>query len=374
MVIAVEERSRTIPGLTGLRGVAALLVVLFHMTDGQTSIPIIQNGAIGVDVFFILSGFVMAYVYADKLDPTDFRGFLTFLRARVARIYPLHIFMLCSVGLVVVALPGFASAYPLSDRRFSSDAFVASILLIQNWGYWLPTCWNAPAWSLSAEWFAYLTFPVMLSLTQRWRTTTVPLLLAAASLASFVALMRLKGVSGPNVTGYPAMLRMAFEFACGCLLFRATANGLRPLPWFVDVGAASLLLVSVLCNQLIFLTLPAIGMIVLTVAQNAGWIARVLSLRPIVFLGKISFSMYMVHWTILQIKNAVLPTSVLSGPQLGLLNIALLSLILAVSTLTYRLIEVPTRAWGRGAGRAPRISSAITRPTPSQVLFPRSKS
>ncbi len=353
MVLEAKERPRTIPGLTGLRGVAALWVVLFHMADGKIDIPIVRNGTLGVDVFFVLSGFVLAYVYADKLRPTDFNGFLTFLRARVARIFPLHVFTLGFIGFIVLTLPGFASGHTLPDQRFGASAFIASLLLIQNWFYWLPTCWNAPAWSLSAEWFAYLTFPITLSLTQHWRTTSVPLLLAAASLTAFIALMSLKGVRDPSVAGDPGMVRMLFEFACGCLLFRATANGLRPLPWLVDAGAVSLLLVSVLWSNLIFLALPAIALVVLLAAQNQGCIARGLSFGPIIFLGEISFSLYMVHWAILHIAYWIVPMTELDIPQIVLLNSALLLVVLGFSILTYRLIELPARAWGRIVGRKP---------------------
>ena len=355
MVIDGKERPRTIPGLTGLRGIAAVWVVLFHMAYGKSDIPIVRNGWLGVDVFFILSGFVLAYVYADKLKPTDFQGFLNFLRARVARIYPLHVFMLCFIGLAVLALPGFASRYSLLDQRFGFGAFIASLLLIQNWTYWLPTCWNTPAWSLSAEWFAYITFPIMLSLTQRWRTTSVPLLLAAASLAAFIVLMSLKGVQDLNVTGAPGMVRMLSEFACGCLLFRATANGLRPLPRLADAGAVTLLLVSVLWSKAIFLSLPAIALVVLLTAQNEGWIARWLSIRPIIFLGEISFSLYMVHWIMLQLANWTIPTE-LNTSQMVLFNIALSSAIFILSMLTYRLIELPARALGRRMGRKPNAT------------------
>jgi peptidoglycan/LPS O-acetylase OafA/YrhL len=350
MVISWKERPKTIPGLTGLRGVAAVWVVVSHMAYGKSDIPIIRNGTLGVDVFFILSGFVLAYVYAGKLKPTDITGYLNFLRARIARIYPLHVFTLCLIGLVVLALPGFANRYSLFDQRFGFSAFIASLLLIQNWAYWLPTCWNTPAWSLSAEWFAYITFPITLSLTQRWRTTSVPLLLAAASLAAFIVLMTLKGVIDPNVTGAPGMVRMLSEFVCGCLLFRATANGLRPLPRLADAGAVTLLLVSLLWREAIFLSLPAIALVVLLTAQNEGWIARSLSLRPIIFLGEISFSLYMVHWIILQIANWIISTE-LNTSQMVLFNILSLFVIFIISMLTYRLIELPARAWGRGMGR-----------------------
>ena len=353
MAFAAETRPRTIPGLTGLRGVAALWVVLFHMAGANSGIPIIQSGALGVDVFFILSGFVLAYVYADKLRPTDFMGFLSFLRARIARIYPLHVVMLGVIGLSVLALPGFASGQTLAHQRFGFGAFIASLLLIQNWFYWLPTSWNAPAWSLSAEWFAYLAFPIMLSLTQRWRTISAPLLLAAASLATLIALLRWKGVQHPDVAGVPGMLRMVFEFACGCLLFRARTNGLRPLPWLADAGAMLLLAVALLWNRMIFLSLPAMACVVVLAAQNAGWVAGVLARRPVVFLGEISFSLYMVHWTILHLASWAIAGAQPANLKLALLNTALFAVIVGTSVLTHRLIELPARAWGRRIGRAP---------------------
>jgi peptidoglycan/LPS O-acetylase OafA/YrhL len=155
-----EERSNVaerkhIRGLTGLRGIGALWVVLFHLTFGR-GIPVIDLGFLGVDLFFILSGFVLSYVSITNIDTVP--RYLEFLRQRLTRIYPLHLFTLCILAMIVLFVPGFSERYNVP--RFEPDAFVASLLLIQNWFYWLPGCWNAPSWSLSAEWFAYLTFPI----------------------------------------------------------------------------------------------------------------------------------------------------------------------------------------------------------------------
>jgi peptidoglycan/LPS O-acetylase OafA/YrhL len=343
-----------IPGLTGLRGVAALWVVLLHMAGGESHILFVRNGALGVDVFFILSGFVLSYVYADKLTPVDFNGYRTFLRARLARIYPLHVFMLALIGLSVLVLPGFASGHPQTGQRFSFGAFIASLLLIQNWFYWLPTCWNAPAWSLSAEWFAYITFPITICLTQRWRTVALPLFLTAALLAALIAALIWRGVQDTDVTGTPGMVRMLFEFASGCLLFRAVANGLKPLPKLADAGAVSMLLVSLLWQDVIFLALPAIALIILSAAQNEGPIARALSMRPVVILGEISFSLYMVHWMILNVANWMIRNLELNSAETAILNATLLLTVIGTSVLSYRLIELPARSWGRSIIRKSR--------------------
>jgi peptidoglycan/LPS O-acetylase OafA/YrhL len=96
-----------IPALTGLRGVAAAWVALFHLTVG---VPILRHGDLGVDVFFILSGYVLTYVYAGKL--ANSAAYFGFIRARLARIYPLHLVTLCVLALMVVALPDLQSATP----------------------------------------------------------------------------------------------------------------------------------------------------------------------------------------------------------------------------------------------------------------------
>jgi peptidoglycan/LPS O-acetylase OafA/YrhL len=301
-----KTRGRTIAGLTGLRGVAAAWVVLFHLTQ-DLHISVLENGALGVDVFFILSGFVLSYVYAPAFDPTGFRDYVRFLRARIVRIYPLHFVMLCFVGCVVITLPDFASRYPTPDSRFGIDAFFASLLLIQSWFHWLPGNWNAPSWSLSAEWFAYLTFPAFLVATQRWRSAATALFLAAGSLVAFFVSLELKGVSNPVVfVGTTGLVRMVCEFACGCLLFRAMAIGIRPVPAYMNIIALVLLFLAMVFAKAIFLAVPAFAVIVLTTAQDRGWIARCLSTKPIVFLGEISYSIYLVHWIVLQISNWML--------------------------------------------------------------------
>jgi peptidoglycan/LPS O-acetylase OafA/YrhL len=340
---------RNIPSLTGLRGIAALWVVLFHLEKG-TSFPLLAVGYLGVDIFFILSGFVLAYVYAEKLRRLSLHSFSQFLQSRVARIYPLHLVILSFVVIVVLSLPGFRSSYPLPEQRFGVGSFVASMLLIQNWFHWLPTCWNTPAWSLSAEWLAYLLFPLFIVATQRWRSIAVPLLLAAASLVCFTAAMLIKGVHSPNVEGTPGLLRMGSEFLCGCLLFRARANGLLPLPWAIDLLAMGLLAVSVLSSATSFLAPFAFAMVVLLAAQGWGIISAALSRTPIVILGEISYSIYMVHWILIQIMNWTLFDVVLSTPVKMMRDALALSVILAISFTTYRLIEVPARKWGSALG------------------------
>src|SRR5258708_3639584 len=194
---APRER-RNIPALTGLRGVAALWVVFFHLTVG---IPLLQHGYLGVDVFFLLICYLLAYFYASNLP--DAADYVSFIRARVARIYPMHLTALCVLALMVVTLPGFAEHYPQPEQRWGFGPFVASLLLVQNWAYFLPTSWNTPSWSLSAEWFAYLLFPMFVFATQWQRSIIAPLLLAGSLLLVLFGAFALRGLHVLNGYAVP---------------------------------------------------------------------------------------------------------------------------------------------------------------------------
>ena len=160
--------------------------MLFHLNWG-TTLPVLRSGYLGVDLFFVLSGAVLTHVYTghNLLHPA---AYWSFLRNRLARIYPLHIITLCALGLLVILVPSFADRYGDHATRFSADAFIASALLIQNWAHWLPDAWNVPAWSLSAEWFAYLMFPVILLFAARFITTTAKATIATITLFAALAL------------------------------------------------------------------------------------------------------------------------------------------------------------------------------------------
>jgi peptidoglycan/LPS O-acetylase OafA/YrhL len=343
---------KVISGLTGLRGIGAAWVVLFHLQQGK-AIPVLDAGYMGVDLFFILSGFVLSHVYAKRFHRGEPGTYSNFIKARIARIYPLHLFMLGVVGLVVLTFPGFVSGYPIPHQRFGLDSFIASAFLIQNWFYWLPTCWNSPAWSLSAEWLAYISFPVFMLGTQRWRSASTALSLAILSLIVFVVAMLFKHVHNIDVEGSPGLLRMAFEFACGCLLFRAVNIGFRPLPILADVVAIAMLGIAVLVSNATFLAPFAFAMIVILAAQDQGLVAKGLTSAPIMFLGELSYSIYLVHWIVLQISNWASSKISLTYTETLVRDIGVLALIIVLSYCTYHLIEVPARAWGRRIGVRP---------------------
>jgi peptidoglycan/LPS O-acetylase OafA/YrhL len=347
-ISALLERRREIPALTGLRGIGAIWVVAFHFDRIGDLFPF-RYGYLGVDIFFILSGYILSYRYSTELRHFSFATYWSFLRARLARIYPLHLAMLCLLGVLVLTLPGFANRYPMADARFSLGSFAASAILVQNWAYWLPTCWNGPSWSLSAEWFAYLTFPIFLALSQPWRSRSVPLLLAFAAVLAFGGVLAIAGKSSIGVTGTFGMVRMASEFGAGCLLFRAQANGFSCRASIRDCAAVLLLAAGLLVPGAMILVLPSFILMVLAAAQGGGILAFIFGSRPIHFLGEISYSIYLVHWIVLQFSTWLLGYGPPSG--FAIRDVGLVVVILVLSYLSYHFIEQPGRSWARRIGQ-----------------------
>lgn len=334
-------------GLTGLRGVGALWVVCFHLfRDSQN--PVVHAGWLGVDLFFMMSGFVLAYVYADSVASWRVKDYLHFLAFRLARIYPLHIVMLGVVLAIVLGVPHFADRYPHAELRWGWQSFVASLLLIQNWAYFMATAWNTPSWSLSAEWFAYLLFPLFVIVTQWPRSRWLPLVLAGLALMPHLGVLALVNGLGIGATGSVGMIRMVCEFTAGCLLFRATANGLPPLGRWADGLALALLATAMVIQPTNLLALPACALIVLLASDKASLTARLLSLAPLVALGEISYSVYLVHWPIVQVFNwASAGQPAMAEAAVFGWKIALIAVVLLLSTGTYYLVERPARQLGR---------------------------
>ena len=152
--------------LTSIRGIAAWWVVLFHMRLLLVpwlpvgAIRVLDHGNLAVDLFFVLSGFVIALNYGERLAG-DWRATGDFLFRRFARIYPLHLLILGGFALYAGGAILFGSA-TLAGQ--DPGYFLASLFLVQNWGFTDALRWNVPAWSISTEALAYLLFPVLVRL------------------------------------------------------------------------------------------------------------------------------------------------------------------------------------------------------------------
>ena len=145
--------------LTSLRFFAALWVVAYHYWPSLTGgYPVlVDKGYLGVELFFVLSGFILAHVYLDDAGAGRL-NYGRFLWARLARIYPVHLVTLAAIGLMgALAL---ALGYPMRHQVIVWSVLPQTLLLIHAWGTASVSAWNHPSWSISAEWFAYVFFPL----------------------------------------------------------------------------------------------------------------------------------------------------------------------------------------------------------------------
>ena len=167
------SENRVIPSLTPLRGIAALWVVLYHYNIWASNLglddylQIVDQGYLAVDLFFMISGFVMAHVYRRAFVQEIRANYLQFLGARVARLYPLHVFIL--LLFLAAALSARTADYMTSgqfdpipiDGPRSIVALLANLFMLQGLKA-SALSWNYPTWSISVEFLAYLLFPLAL--------------------------------------------------------------------------------------------------------------------------------------------------------------------------------------------------------------------
>ncbi len=185
-----------IKALTGLRGIAAMMVAVYHVNPelSARSAPgigtILGKGYIWVDLFFVLSGFVLALNYAPRFaEGISINGWGDFLIRRIARIYPLYVAVILAGGVIMVAGYGKAFAMPLLDPRMHHPVTlgIANLLMIQSWGFG-PSI-DGTAWSLSAEWAIYLLFPILITLALFSRARTASLLAMVAAGAALTTVL-----------------------------------------------------------------------------------------------------------------------------------------------------------------------------------------
>ncbi len=350
MTVRAAALPSQLDALTGIRGIAAWMVVLYHIRLSLTGllpqgvIAVLAKGYLAVDLFFMLSGFVLWYNYADRLRGGGLAAASEFLWRRFARIWPLHALIL--LGFVVLA-----SALRLTSRNavaYPIDQLPLHVLLIQNWGMTSSLTWNDPAWSISTETAAYFAFPLMVSVAARRRLAVVELLGIAAVLLS--ALYLLFSASGHSTLGIEiprlGLWRCLLEFTLGtvlCMLW----NSWREAPFAAPKAA---LACSVSLGMGWIFALPEIAFVpfafacgLLALALDRSTIARALGCRLLVYLGEISFSTYLVHFGLFIVFKLLFVHGAvqLSGAQLG----KFLLQVLLVSMALFRFVEKPAQRW-----------------------------
>lgn len=335
--------------LTGLRGIAAWFVVFYHARPSlvdwvpAAALDVFAKGYLAVDLFFMLSGFVMWLNYGPRLRASGLAGAPDFWWRRFARIWPLHIAIL--MGLVAFAMVVFTTGrdmtnYPLAELPLH-------IVLIQNWGFTDALTWNFPAWSISTELGAYLMFPFVV-LAYRWEALRPPALLACAALLA-IAIWAVFAAIGENNLGAAitqmGLIRCLLQFAIGmvlALLWLAWKDRKGPLALYA--GFAVFSLAALLSDLPETLLVPlAFASLLLALALDHGPLARALSSRPLVWLGDASYATYLLHVPLL-----IAVKLVAVGDDLQMAPLVLVAYLLALTALSgglYRWLEKPAQRW-----------------------------
>lgn len=353
--------------LTALRFFAAFWVVLYHYwpnLDVGFTPAIASKGYLGVEAFFVLSGFILCHVYLSGFGEGRFR-YGDFLWNRLARVYPLHLATLVGVG--AMALAATLAGLAVDPNILSWPSLPANLLLVHAWGFAPVAGWNHASWSISAEWFAYLTFPVFAFAAWRLRERPVAAVLGALALIAVIyPLFRaLAGFSLTEATIRWGALRIVPCFAYGCALHALWRSGRFPArlagPGAAALGLATLLAIHAGAPDLGIVML--LGGLIFMLASLASAGSRFASHKIFVYLGEISYSTYMIciPWKILAINAATKILNIDSDKLPLLVWLVIVAALVPLSAISFHIIENPCRermkAWA-AAWRSRRLAVA----------------
>jgi len=356
--------------LTSLRAFLAVGVVLFHYQlqwDPALGFsPIIERSRLAVDAFFMLSGFILAHVYGPTFAAGKF-SYKRFLVARLARLYPLHLAIVASVLIMVLGASVFGVSFDPST--YTTEGFFKTLFLVQAW---FPSevgfNWSGPSWSLSAEWFAYLLFPIYAALAVRMQMR--PWLLLALGVVSYVvidaAYISIFGKVLPRAEDDMGILRIAPAFLIGMALY---ALGKR-WRWSRPVAAAAALFTTVLLLGAMQLSLDDRIIVALSAPVVLTWslLARAdcegpLAAPALVFAGEASFALYLVHMPVIVAFKGVVAELRGIDSAFRMTPVELTGVFVATALIAaalHLLVEKPGRVWVRR-----RFERAKTEPAAS---------
>lgn len=344
-----------LPALTGVRAFAALMVLSLHAGQNfpswLSSHTLVQRGYLGVDLFFLLSGFIIAYVYLRDLVPLRAQPLGVFLWHRFIRLFPAHAAVLLGLVVLIATVQSAGIKFNASQGWNYRD-LPWHFLMVHAWGTTTVAGWNAPSWSISAEWFAYLMFPAVAAAALALpRRAVLPL--AFATLPSTALLFQFSEWQlESDWIGMPALVRVASEFICGVLLYRVIMIDVAGLSSRKSDGLAFGGLLGFCAGALLavdeFLLVALLAVLIAGTSGPGAGVRAVFGCRPVVWLGEISYSTYVVHFPVLLVlRHGAEHVGRLGLAESEALRITMflvsLAVVIGAAALLYYLVENPAR-------------------------------
>lgn len=363
--VSTKEKAHSMyrPDIDGLRAIAVLLVVGFHAFPEW-----LQGGFVGVDIFFVISGFLISRILFDDLHQGHF-SFLSFFARRIRRIFPALILVL----VACFAFGWFALIPPeykqLGKHMLGGAAFISNILFWGESGYFDVSAELKPLlhlWSLGIEEQFYLLWPLLLFIAHRYRANLLSLVLSVA-LVSFmlnIASVHRDGVSTfylPHTRFWELLLGSALAYlmyyrnatadAASARVARLlstnrfSVENAKSIAGFLLIAAAVFLLDKERAFPGWYGLLPTLGaFLIISAGPDARFNRAVLAHRALVFIGLISYPLYLWHWPLLSFARIIVSDT--PAPEV---RVALVLASLLLAALTYWFIERPIRSSQRAA-------------------------
>lgn len=331
------------PDIDGLRAVAVLAVLFYH-----AGFDFFSGGFVGVDVFFVISGFLITKKIADEIAEHKFT-LVNFYEKRIRRIFP-ALFTTIFLTLIIGAwLYDTATFKELGQSATTTTLFVSNIFFWTRSGYFDSPSSLKPLlhmWSLSVEEQFYLGLPLLLVLLFHFFKKQVRLILGLIAGISFIAVVYILGRD--SSAAFFLTPGRIWELLAGSLLALSKASDLKSFHRnLLSACGISMILASIVIysDETLFpgaaAILPVLGsaLIIFSGIGGKSWIGKLLSTKPFVFIGKISYSLYLWHWPLLVFARVYLIR------EMTRLDLAIwFFIIFLISFLSWKMIETPFRS------------------------------
>ena len=349
-----------IDALTGIRGIAALWVLVHHLVTQyplQDKLPVFvthiaEKGWLGVDLFFILSGFVIAFVHnKDFKTHIDIHTVKNFLIKRIARIYPVHLVTTLSlIPIYLAAKWSFGYSSPID--AFSLNKLLYSLTLTNGFGFQDSIGWNAPSWSVSSEFLAYLTFPFLAALFLQKQLSI------KASLGWIILIFIVTTSIGwfqtdkaRYIAGWQwVSLRVLSEFMFGIFIFQIYRLNLKaPFSVLAFISSVIIITMSVTNTESHWdwIMILSFGLLIYSLTNTQHNISRFLSKNKMIYLGEISYSIYLCHGIIFMILNSAFKKTIPDNNGFMLVFSLCIYIItpIIIAHFMYKYVELPAQSY-----------------------------